>query len=333
VTATDDAPERRSRLISSALRSLVGDERAGEPEIFPGGVALHAESSSHIWLDDRPDRLIAVAMLLTARAGRSALRIILPTERAIEAQVVARRATQWSTPAEVVILDGRSTSLVVAGAHVPERSLDPTHEHFVTTITAAGADVVVEHGVLTGEVAGLEVCRVVDDSDGARLEVGVGAHDREAFRMLHGETPAAESLARIVAAVKEIRAPGADPHPLKRLAPERALRRRLLDTPALVGAESLEPVPSVSAAAGPGDPAPAHLVGVRDGSRTLIACTTGTDLGAAADAFDTFHWRREANQLDSLVIAVPERNRLRSVDELAALSGIPTAVVSIPDRS
>jgi hypothetical protein len=333
VTVTDDAPERRSRLISAALRSLVGDELAGEPEVFPGGAVLHSESTSHIWLDERADRLVAVAMLLTARAGRSSLRIILPTERAAEAPVVARRAVQWSLPAEVVVLDGRSTSVVAAGDHVDERSLDRAHEDFVETITAAGAEVVVEHGVLTGEVAGLEVCRVVDDTDGARLEVGVGAHDREAFRMLHGETPAAESLARIVAAVREIRTPGADPHPLKRLAPERALRRRLLDTPELVGAGSLEPVSPVIAAAGPGDPAPAHLLGVRDGSRVLIACTTGTDLGAAADAIDTFHWRREADQLDSLVIAVPERNRLRSVDELAALIGIPTDVVSIPDRS
>lgn len=333
MTVTDDAPERRSRLISAALRSLVVDESAGEPEVFPGGAALHAESSSHIWLDDRPSRLVAVAMLLTARAGRSRVRVILPTERAAEAPVVARRAMQWSLPAEVVILEGRSSSVVVAGDHVDEKSLDPAHERFAEVITAAGAEVVVEHGVLTGEVAGLEVCRVVDDAEGARLEVGVGAHDREAFRMLHGETPAAESLARIVAAVREIRAPGADPHPLKRLAPERALRRRLLDTPELVGGGSLEPVSPVIAATGPGDPAPAHLLGVRDGSRVLIACTTGTDLGAAADAIDTFHWRREADQLDSLVIAVPERNRLRSIDELAALSGIPTAVVSIPDRS
>ena len=51
---------------------------------------------------------------------------------------------------------------------------------------------VVEHGVVTGEVRGLEVCRVVDDrttGDGVRLEVGVGAHDREAFAIIHGDVP------------------------------------------------------------------------------------------------------------------------------------------------
>ncbi len=60
-----------------------------------------------------------------------------------------------------------------------------------------GLHVCVEHGVLVGEVRGLEVCRVVDDPHlgTTRLEVGVGAHDREAFQMLHGDVPAIELLA------------------------------------------------------------------------------------------------------------------------------------------
>ena len=69
----------------------------------------------------------------------------------------------------------------------------PGTSRLVDDIEAAGATVVVEHGVVTGEVRGLEVCRVVDSrltATAVRLEVGVGPHDREAFAIIHGDVPA-----------------------------------------------------------------------------------------------------------------------------------------------
>ena len=106
----------------------------------------------------------------------------------------------------------------------------------------AGAVPVVEHGVVSGEVRGLEVCRVVDDpqTGAVRLEVGVGAHDREAFAIVHGDVPTVEALAGVVDAVKAHRSPGT-PHPLNRLAPERLLRWRLEQEPSLVGLASVTP--------------------------------------------------------------------------------------------
>ncbi len=57
---------------------------------------------------------------------------------------------------------------------------------------------------------GLEVCRVVDDpaTGAVRLEVGVGAHDREAFAIMHGDVPTVEALAGVVRAVAEHRRTG-----------------------------------------------------------------------------------------------------------------------------
>ncbi len=55
------------------------------------------------------------------------------------------------------------------------RAPTPAHLAFVADIEAAGATVVVEHGVVTGEVRGLEVCRVVDVAD---REVPRGARGR-----------------------------------------------------------------------------------------------------------------------------------------------------------
>ena len=93
-------------------------------------------------------------------------------------------------------------------------------------IAAGGATPAIEHGVLVGEVRGLEVCRVVTDAatGDTRLEVGIGQHDREAFQMLHGDVPTVEALAKVVAAVEPHRQHGAAPHPLNRLGQEQALR-------------------------------------------------------------------------------------------------------------
>ena len=330
MTSTDDTSERRSQLIAVALRALVGDANASTSP-FPGGAAIHSAGCSHVWLDDRPTRLVSVAVLLAHRAGSTSLRMVVPAELVASAGDVARRAQHWNIGAEAVIVEGRSTRSVSPVAAGTEPLPPSGAESLSEVILDAGAEVMIEHGVVTGEVGGLEVCRVVADGGEVRLEVGVGVHDREAFQMLHGDTPAPESLARIVAAVAEIRTVGADPHPLNRLAPERALRRRLQASPDLVHSSSLAPVSPVTPAAGPGDAAPAHLVGEINGVRCLVACTSGTDLGSPADALDTFYWHREAHDLEEIVIAVPARNRMRAIEDLARLASVPTSVVSIPD--
>lgn len=272
-------------------------------------------------------------MLLASRAGSPAVRIVVPSERDAEIGVTARRARLWRVPATVERLVGNVASPVVAAAHRTEGSVPESHERFAAVIAESGAQVVSEHGVLTGEVDGLEVCRVVDDGFGPRLEVGVGSHDREAFQMLHGETPAADSLTRIVASVAALRAPAADPHPLNRLAPERQLRQRVIAAPSLVGADTALAVPGALPAPGPGHPSPAHLVVQRNDEHVLVACTTGTDLGAMADALDTFDWHRDQHELTALVVAVPLRNQLRAIDDLAGCAGVPATVIGIPDRN
>ena len=80
---------------------------------------------------------------------------------------------------------------VPVAAPPDERALD-----LVPLLADAGATVVVEHGLVTGEILGLEVARVVTDDGGARVEVGVGRHDREAFGMLHGDLPTHAALER-----------------------------------------------------------------------------------------------------------------------------------------
>ena len=112
-------------------------------------------------------------------------------------------------PVAVSHLEGRT--LIDGGRRAAARppTVPTAHRIFAAEIVAGGAEPVVEHGVLGGEVAGLEVCRVVDVDTGAvRLEVGIGAHDRETFQMLHGDRPTVEALADVVRVVARI-APGA----------------------------------------------------------------------------------------------------------------------------
>ena len=109
--------------------------------------------------------------------------------------MAARRAGEFALPIRVWALEGRDLRAIEAASPTEPRAADPAHLALVPDIEAAGATVVIEHGVITGEVLELEVCRVVDVDDErtrrVRLEVGVGPHDREAFATIHGDIPPA----------------------------------------------------------------------------------------------------------------------------------------------
>jgi hypothetical protein len=151
---------------------------------------------------------------------------------------------------------------------------------------------VIEHGVVAGEVRGLEVCRVVeaDGPDGrvVRLEVGAGVHDREAFAIMHGDVPTREALAGVVGAVAEVRDVSSQAHPLNRLCPERFLRWRLEQEPWLIDLASVEPAPPPTPRRNLKDRTPCSALGRRlDGSPVVVVCSVGVDLDLipyAADA-------------------------------------------------
>jgi hypothetical protein len=196
-------------------------------------------------------------------------------------------------------------------------------------LLAAGAEPVVEHGVLRGEVLGLEVARVVVDGEGAYIEVGVGKHDRHAQRLVHGDEPTADALARAVATVAAHRRSDAPRHPLNRLAPERWLRARVVAEPALVGAAHLAPVPSPVDRDDLRQPAPAPAAGSDvEGRPLLIVCSTGVDVDLVPVAVDA----RLADGRDPrLVLVVPERDDHPLLRALAAALREPAEVMTVPD--
>jgi hypothetical protein len=293
------------------------------PGEFGVGAALLAGAQAWVLVDDEPARGLGPALAWSIRHGATDLQLV--AERGTG--TLARRAAAFTLPIEVWHADGR-TLLPAIAEPLPERAELPVeHGVFRDLIVGAGATPVVEHGVLTGDVVGLEVCRAVTDPDtGAhRLEVGVGAHDREAFQLLHGDEPTATTLREFVASVAPHRAPGAPGHPLNRLARSRALRARLEAEPGLIGATQVRatdpPVPRVNVK----DDVPCVALAEIGGVLTTVVCSAGVDLDAVPYATDA----RRATGAEPCLVAVPAGSDLPIQHELAALVRPPLRLVAV----
>lgn len=243
------------------------------------------------------------------------------------AGVLARRAALFREPPVVWRIDGNELERAVPEppAAVTEpavAALDLVHH-----LTDAGLDIVIEQGIVRGEVLGLEVARIeVDDRGAARIEVGVGRHDRDAFALVHGELPPAEALASVAESVRQHRRPGAVGHPFGRLVPERWMRATVMAEPGLIGAVSLEPVEPTVGRESVKETAPALAVGRDpDGAPLLAAFSVGIDLDlvpAAADA------RAAHAPLAELLLVVPTRDDHPVTHALADALREPARVVA-----
>ena len=284
-----DQAARRSRLRSVKLQALVRDHLGhdvdGSVGVFPPGAAIVADGVAWVLVEEEPERGLGPALAWALRNGATSLHVL--AERATG--LLARRAGDVTFPLEVWHVDGRVLLPAVAEPLAPPREPSAAHLDLIEAIRAGGAEAVVEHGVVSGEVLGLEVCRVVDDPDtgAVRLEVGVGAHDREAFAMLHGDVPPVAAVAGVVRAVADRRRPGAPPHPLLRLVPERLLRWQLIQDPAAVGLAEVVAVQPPLPRPDVRNRVPCVARAWRvDGTPLSLVCSVGVDLDLVPYALD-----------------------------------------------
>lgn len=317
-------PARRAALVGAQLSALAADQ-AVELVVPPtalgtGSAALDADGRAWVLAVDQPERSLGAALAWAVRRDASALHLIAPAATGL----LARRASALTLPVHVSHLEGRTLLDAVAEPLPPIAEVPPSHLTFEAEIVAGGAVPIVEHGVLSGEVAGLEVCRVVTDPDTGidRLEVGVGAHDREAFQLLHGDRPTIDALADVVAFVSGHRT-GTAPHPLHHLAASRLLRHHLIARPQLVGLTQLAaaepPLPRTNLK----DQVPS--VAYSSADDTVVVCTSGIDLDAVPYACDALL----AHPVGSCIIAAPARDVIDIQHRLAALVRIPTRVEGV----
>ena len=243
--------------------------------------------------------------------------------------ITARQATYFTTPIEV--FDTRDSGKLgagraVAAPHEPQRDAHPSHLKFVELFHQVGADVVIEHGVVAAEVMGLEVARVIEEDGVAVLRIGVGVHDREMFRMLHGDVATGEQLRGVVQTVSAQRRTDAPTHPLNLLATERALRQRVLTSPASVGLHTLSlaepPLPRRNLK----DAVPCCAVGVdASGATHVVVFVAGIDLDAVPFAADA---RDRLARSAQLVVVAERRNIVPLQVRIGELLAQPAKFVS-----
>ena len=317
-------PARRAALVGAQLVALMGDAGVtpvGAPAPLGRDVALlDTDGVAWVLAGAGAGRSLGGALAWAVRHDAVAVHLIAPDHTG----VLARRAGQLRLPVRVSHLEGRTMLDAVAEPLPVAADVADAHLALAAEIVAGGAVPVVEHGVLAGEVCGLEVCRVVDDVDNGqvRLEVGVGAHDRETFQLLHGDRPTVEALTDVVAFVARHRTSAA-PHPLQQVGASRHLRHRLLADPSLVGLQQLVAVPPPLPRQNLKDEVPCVAYSALDDM--LVVCTHGVDLDVVPFACDALL----AHPAAGCIVAAPQRDVLPVQHRVAALVRTPTQVVGV----
>lgn len=321
--------ERRSRLLSLKLRALVREhlgittEPEGTSEHFGLGSAFL--TSDAVWLIVDGDASRACGPCLAWAAPKNVPIHILVEQ---DSGLLARRVELFNVDATVWQIRDRTLLRAVSEPHLEHAIAASQHLAFTEMIAGSGAEVVVEHGVVVGEVRGLEMCRVVDDLvDGsARLEVGMGAHDREAFLMVHGNLPTEKALSNVIEAVEPLRSEGADLHPLNQFGRERLHRWRAIQNPQSIGFVSLRngepPVKRTNVK----DAVPCVATGItKDGEESIAVFVHGIDLDVisfAVDAADRLH-------VDSVTVVLRKRDVIASIERLASLAKVHVEIAHL----
>lgn len=355
------AGDRRRRLLGVKLKALVSDHLGvpvdSEPSAFGAGSALVHGDAAWAIIDGPSARRLGAALAWAVRHDATSLDIIAERDGAI----LARRARGFDFPIRVWFAEERMLLPVVSEALEPPRSASEDHLALMEMIEQAGATPHVERGVVTGEVRGLEVCRVVDEpttgnfaelsdvptaesvahddselaarlarreTDGVILEVGVGANDREAFQMLHGHIPTVEALANVVAAVTEYRSERAFRHPLNRMAPERFLRWRVEEDPSLLGLREITPIdpPVDRMSMKHVEPCIARATDT-EGRSALVIFTSGVDLDLVPFMADAVIHLDDG--VDRVVVSGLERDLVPINRELTELMTIDVEFVAL----
>jgi hypothetical protein len=286
---SDNDPDRRSRLLAVKLAGLIsqhlGIDASGYTFESCGlGTALICDDAVWILVDGDASRALGPAIAWSSKYTRP-LHLVVDNNCGI----LARRAGGFRTSITVWHVDDMQLSPAVVEPHGIEVKAPDSHLDLISTISNAGAEPLVEWGVVTGEVRGLEICRVVDDEliSQARIEVGIGAHDRETFALVHQDRPIEESIASVVETVSVHRRKGAPFHPYNHLAPERFARWRAMHTPTSIGFASLTPVDPPVARTNVKDSVPCVALGDDgDGNVTATVFVHGIDLDVVSFAVD-----------------------------------------------
>jgi hypothetical protein len=286
---SDNDAQRRSRLLSTKLVALIGQHLGIDASSYiqePCGLGAAVIAGDAVWIlvDGDASHSLGSAIAWASKYARS-LHLVVDNHSG----VLVRRASGFALPISVWHIEGNGLLPAIAEPHQELMRASDAHSALISQIDDAGAESLVEWGVVVGEVRGLEICRVVDDehTNEARIEVGIGAHDRETYALVHQARPIHESIADVVATVGAHRVEGAPFHPYNHIAPERFARWRAMQDPKALGFSSLTrvdpPVPRTNVK----DSVPCVALGEKtDGTTTAVVFVHGIDLDVVPFSVD-----------------------------------------------
>lgn len=302
------------------MRAADGGEVVAEPL---GAASRAAQGDTvHVLQERTGPGEFAAALLHAARSG--AARLVLHAD---EGAPVAARIARWFDPGfdvEVREVDGKSSRVAVPEP-MPVVMPGPVDASALADeLRSFDLEVVLEAGEWRGELAGLEVARIVrwpveTGGDGQlHIEAGVGRFDRDAAAAMHeGETPE-EGLQRAIAIVSQNRRVGASGHPLTRLARSRWMRAEALADPGRVGAVTLDAVEASFVPSSVREELPAAALGRdRSGDEMLVVFSVGSGFDAVPVAVDTRELHRPGV---AIRLVVPPRDNSRSLCELVDMA-------------
>ena len=341
--------ERRRRLLGIKLRALISEHLGATVDVeaieFGTGAGLVVDDAAWVIVDGPAGRTLGASLAWAIRNHATSLDVVVDSEGG----QLARRATAFDFPIGVWFPVERTLLPVVGEVAPPVPAVAGDHLDLIPLIEAGGARALVERGIVTGDVRGLEVCRVVDEptvgsfaemndvpadlipqpGDGVILEVGVGANDREAFQLIHGHVPKLDALTDVVASVSAYRSVEAPQHPLNRMAPERFLRWRVENDPTVLGLTELRPVdpPVPRQSMKHSEPCVARGVD-RTGAPVAVVFSSGVDLDLVP-VRRRRGTRSAGRRRDGSLVALPERDVVAVTRDLAALLARPVEFVGL----
>jgi len=309
-------PTRQAALVALRAAALVRDHfhldiAASDWSVFGSTGAIAGDEGRIFGFPASADQVGLGAVLAWASTHNpTSIEVVFEADEDLDRlAVLARQAKLFKPPINIWQMADNSLHSVSPLSYEIAREPSASALALVPLLSNAALEVVVEDGQVIGEIRGLEVARIVEPSidEGrgveARVEVGIGRFDREAFALMHSDVSVEEALARVSEQVRQIRRPGAEPHPLNRLARERWLRAQLLMNPDLVGAEELVVAPGAVARGGLKENAVAVAQGVtKEGEPLVVVTSTGVNLEAVVEAADA---RARLNPSAKLILVVP----------------------------
>jgi hypothetical protein len=320
------------RLAGLARTKLEGLVRRAFPDVegaastFNAGVAIHSGERAFLYLTGSGPSPLGAALAWGATRGATELHVIAddpdPT-MVTQTEGLYPRPSIWRAAGPDLVPAATETTTTAARAEPPDQA-----KAMIPTLTAAGCDVVIEHGVIVGEVLGLEVARVVTDASGAaEIRVGVGLYDQEAHALMNAAATVDERLSSVIEEVLMHRRAEAGPHPLNRVARERWLRALVLADPGQLGLDAAEPLEPLSPRGGIHEGRPAALLGTSDGRSVIVVASTGIDLDLVPHAAGHI----ASTEATEVVLVLPERDHHDVIRRQAQRLALPFELTSLPD--